>query len=268
LSSISFAQLNEEIDSIKLALVSTDISDSTRTDNYNRLGELLVFQSPDSAKKYLKLALNLATETGDDSKKAKSLLLQGAVYEGQSKYDSAIFFGEEAYQVFESIGDSIFMADALSNIGLAYEAKGLKEKGVSYHLQALRLFQAEEDLLGIGKTFNNLGILFKTMGKLNDAADYYKKASEVFSQMDFPFGKAALLNNAAGVQIILQQYDSAYYNAKEALAIFTEQQIEQHQPSALEIIGTALFYKNKIDQAIDTLSKATVSYTHLKLPTK
>ncbi|MEM9053431.1 MAG: tetratricopeptide repeat protein [Bacteroidota bacterium] len=249
----SNAQVDIEIDSLRSELLSPEIEDSTRVLYLNRLGELFVFQDPDSAKKYLTLAHDLATKIDDQSNQARSYLLRGSAYESQSMYDSAIYFANEAYQIYEDLSDTIFMGNALSNIGLAYEAKGLKEKGADYHLQSLELFIAKNDPLGMGKTYNNLGILFKTMGKLDEAASYYKKSAEAFSVLQYPFGEAALLNNAAGVQLLLEQYDTAYTNAKKALDIFIELDIEQFQPSALEIIGASLFKQGQTTSAIDTL---------------
>jgi tetratricopeptide (TPR) repeat protein len=241
----ALGQINPQIDSLKSLLADPEIQDSSRLVIHNKLGELLIYQDPDSAYFYLSKATSLSLLIQDSSNLARSYLLKAITFEGQSVYDSAIRLNMQAYNIYEALKDTIFMGNVKSNLGINYESIGNKEKGLTYHLDALRLFESTNHLLGIAKTYNNLGILYKTMDSLNKASEYYEKSAAIFQKMNYPFGQAALLNNAANVQYELGAYHSALITARKALQLFIENEIEQYQPASLEIIGSSLLQLNR-----------------------
>lgn len=249
------AQVDLQIDTLKQEL-DTIVDDSTLVITYNKLGELYIYNNPDSALKYLQLAGDKSISSGLYFEHAKSQLLMAIRWEGISEYDSALLYNDKAYRSFLELRDTVFMGNALSNIGLINEALGRKQEGLNYHLQALSLFQAANDSLGIAKTYNNLGILFKTLGDYRKASKYYQQSASIFAEMNYRFGQAALLNNAASAQLEYAAYDSALINSRAALDIYTQEGIDQYLPSALEVIGTAWYKLGEYEAAIDTLQLA------------
>ncbi len=258
-SALLQAQVGPQIDTLKKQL-PTLTDDSVLTATYNKLGELYIYQDPDSALYYLQLAKDEAATFDFDFEYAKAQLLMAIRWEGISAYDSALYYNQLAYQSFAALQDTVFMGNALSNMGLVYEALGRKQEGLTYHLDALALFQAANDSLGIAKTYNNLGILFKTLGNYQKASQYYQEAAALFAAMNYRFGQAALLNNAASAQLEYAAYDSALINARAALSLYVAEGIEQYQSAALEVIGTAWYKLEAWDNAIDTLQLALQLY--------
>jgi tetratricopeptide (TPR) repeat protein len=180
------------------------------------------------------LALNAATELGDQAGMAKSLHNIGAINQVSHKYAEALAKYEQSLKIKEELGDRAGLAKSLHQVGIIYQmigdyaaalekfgealkikeeigdragmARSFQQIGNIYYLkhdytaalekyeQSLKIKKKLGDRLGIANSFGQMGLVFKVTGKEADAFKYLYHALAIFNQLQSPDAKSVLKN--------------------------------------------------------------------------
>jgi two-component system, NarL family, sensor kinase len=166
------------LDSLKAAL-SQASSAEVKSDLYNSLFIETIKFSPDEAKNYAQLQINLAGKESLNKGLAQGLNNLSVYYNSQGKLDSASYFIE----------------------------------------QTILAYQKTKDLSGLGGAYLNLGNLNRQSGDFPAAISAYKKASSYFSQAGETSKYASAINGIGNAKRNLGELDSALFFYKTALDV-------------------------------------------------
>lgn len=145
---------------------------------------------------------------------AERSVTAGEVLRSQESYKQAIAKYQEAYQLYEEIGDTDGAALALLDIGKAnYFLLDMSEAIVNYE-KALRLFEASNTRLDQGVAVLYIGMAKLFLGLNTEALTYYERALDLFNNE----------NDQRYYSFALNEIGRAYYlqgDANKALEYYT-----------------------------------------------
>ncbi len=140
------------------------------------LGVVCLNQGEYSGKvRYSKEALNAALKMGNNFYKNLALNDISTGYYFQTKYDSALYYAQAAYDA--AIADTLpgQLRFVYTNLGAIYAEMGNNEEALEYINKSIAL-RPEEDSLAILGLYNNKVDLFGKLGQYDSAYYYFKKA--------------------------------------------------------------------------------------------
>lgn len=151
------------------------------------LGVVCLSQGEYSGKvRYSKEALKAALRMGNNFYKNMALVDISTGYYFMNRQDSALYYGQAAYEA--ALADSLprQLAVIYTNLGGIYSEKGEYEKALQYINKSINL-RSEKDTLAILGLYANKVNLFGNMGQYDSACYYFEKAittPELASQAD------------------------------------------------------------------------------------
>ncbi|WP_276374951.1 tetratricopeptide repeat-containing sensor histidine kinase [Chryseolinea sp. H1M3-3] len=212
----------ESIDSLKLALTTPDVSDTTeihllltismkyqgfqndsamayasaslkkadaiqytkgRADALLQIGRLK--RDQDNAAEALTemfTALKLYREINDQVQIANALNDISIIYANSGDYEKSLAYFKQALEIFRQMGDSKGESYALNNIGMIYQELNDDAMAKDYFLQSLKIKEKNHDIYGISRGYSNLGLLSENSKQWNEALQYYYKADSLYEK--------------------------------------------------------------------------------------
>ncbi|RLD54894.1 MAG: hypothetical protein DRJ05_13855, partial [Bacteroidetes bacterium] len=123
----------------------------------------------------------------------------------------SIFFGKEAIQLSQDLGDSAMLAYSYRYTGIGYKMNGLYDEALDYYFKSLKILQAIGNTKSIAKAQISIGNIYGEFGRYEDAKAYLKKALTT-AQKEKDSGMMARTFMALGIIFHRNsEYDSAYY---------------------------------------------------------
>ncbi len=135
----------------------------------------------DSARKHLRIAINIYSNLKKNAKIAYLDKLVGISYAMQGNTDSAGLYMTKSLEYYKSMNDSLHIAFSYNNLGLMYTQNGKHKKGMEYLILSLKIKNKlknkyEGSKLKIGSTQENIGIAFQYLRNFRKAKEYYNMA--------------------------------------------------------------------------------------------
>ena len=244
----------ENVDSLVIKLKFE--TDTLKIINYNsRIGNEIIYASPDSAKKFISKAFILAKRINNDTLIYQTTVDMGNVYESKGKLDSAIHFYNIYYNLVKKVKDSLLIASAYNNLGNAYYYKSNYPSSLKYYQKALAIYKYTKDTLYIGLTYHNIGMVHQDMGNAETAFNYYTKAEAIFINKNDTGLLATCYNSLASIYID-DDYDKSMKYYRKSLALFNNIRDSVGVCMVYANIGDVKNDNNEIDSAIYYIEKA------------
>ncbi len=240
-------------DSLHSALDTTEV-DSVRlelmielADHYSRMDE------NDSAARYYRDAISLATEIVDPFKRAVTLDKLGTHVRRTGLYDQSLEYHEQALDIFKELDDKHMLSSVYNHIGVVYRRKTEDNLALKYHLMALRIAEETSDLRNISYASNSIGIIYTYQKDYEEALNYFNRALSIAEKRNNATGIAINYNSIAWVYELNQQYDSAI--------VYYEKSLEVNKQSDNKK-GVAICYNDlgKLYRTIGQYDKSLVYY--------
>ena len=202
-------------DSLKTVL-NTSISSEEKLGIAYEIAKLTLFNKPDTATKYLFLALEDSAQNSWSINLANCLNAIGIYYFYRSQYDSTIYYSSRSLNIFIHNGDTASSIKPQKNIALAQRSKGdyklaltsffkilafyktiknsskiaatLNDIGntysyleddrqaIKYQYEALTYLESETNHRLEGNIYNSFGFIYNNLGKVDSAIMYYEKS--------------------------------------------------------------------------------------------
>lgn len=213
--------------------------------------EELSLNLPDSSFYYASKALNLCNtilkvNPGNiqaSGTKGRALNLIVFHYFNQSKTDTALSLGMEAFQLLLKDGDLKNTSSACSNIAAIYENNGRITESETFFKKSLYYAEKAKDSMGIADSYNSLAYLNQRLGNIVKAINYFQRALDLQKHIHDTVGYATTLFNM-GVTLSQQGEDSISTKyVKDAVRAFVEIGDKQAECNALYHLAT--FNKNE-----------------------
>lgn len=172
-----YAKYYEDTAAARLhALLETELSDSARTEVLYQLGDRLLKQEPEKARKYLERSLQLAT-LWNNSRQLKQILERlGVYYKDKGKMGIALSYQLKVLKLSEEQNDSFRMAIACNNVGIIYKTLHNYNKALEYYSRSNMICEKMGKVQGYIMTLNNLGTVYSDQHLYDKAIPYFDKA--------------------------------------------------------------------------------------------
>ncbi len=246
---------NTKIDSLQ-SVLSQEISDIDRVNTYNLLAFHTYRILPDTAKSYARRAMQLSSETNNDTGKAKSHNSFGFIAFSRGEYDSARWHYEQFYLISQATQDSVSMANALNNLGILNRNQGQLNEALTSYEQSLAIRKAIGSETGLGPMYNNLGLLHTNLGNYREGMDYYLRAIEAKRKPDRMTGRAMAYINLANLKKLLEDYEGSQDAFQKAFSIYQEYNDKKGMAISFHSIAKTLTMQGQLPEAFAYYKKS------------
>lgn len=280
------------IDSL-ISRLNEQVLDTLKIETTNNIVNYYMYRSPDKAKEYANLELQLSNELNYDKGISLAYYQLGIVHNNLDNLDSAKYYYNLSLDIAERIENKVHIsqarrglailefsqgnlnkADSINNtdldftikqkdtIGtaLAYDFKGTINQNKGYHsialtnvLKGLKLFEILQDSIRIADSYNHLATLEHNLENHQMAIDYNKKALAIYEDYNDTYYQAQALNDI-GVMY------KALKNEKEALNYFYKSILKSQsakvpalEAATLTNMGSTYIQMNEYQKAIEYL---------------
>ena len=206
----------------------------------NALGIIERLGSDRQAVAYLRQALALFREIGDQFGIACSLTIMGSCDWRQGRYRQAARHRRQALVLFREIGDAPGEAQVLLGLGLAEAQQGHYPAAADHFRQAHACYTELGDQHGRAHALGNLGLIDGQLGRYPEAAARLQQALALFLEVKDRNGTAGMLTGLGRLACHLGRYAEAARHHRQALALVRETGKRTGEAQALNGLGEVL----------------------------
>ncbi len=291
---IGMAQDNIGIDDFYKKI--SNLPDSEKVDKYIDYGQKVLRKDPTISIKLWEKGLSLSKK--NDIKQKEGILFKkiGIAYYYLSKYDTALYYYNEAIKIFEKVNNFKEEANSLKNIGIIYLMQGNFNKAIEYYNKALKIFEKANDKkglagtylgmsglnfsignyskalafahkalkyyqdindsLGIAKSYGNIGNIHADQENFAQALRYYRSSLKYLDLLGDKFGVAKTESNIGSIYNDIKAYKKAIPEFEKAITIFLELGNDAGLADAYSNLGKSYENLGKYNKALDYYLKA------------
>ena len=164
------------------------------------------------------------TENRIQDKKVKPSLYNtiGTVFKLKGFYDVALYYFQNAYNMFKESGNKSGEGAALNNLSLIYKAQGDYKLALKYLEQNLILYKNIGDRNREGGTLNNIGQIFHALGEYEIAIKYLERSLHISQEIGDKPSEGATLNNLSQIYRVMGDSETALKYLRNSLMIWKE----------------------------------------------
>ena len=201
--------------------------------------------------------LNQYINTSRDSSDFGSVYIcQGLLYGMQSKYDSSIYYYENAIRIFEKTGNNRQLGTCYSNIAIGYQQKANFPMALSYYQKALELAEARKDEIQQAYALVNIANVYNNMGDFARAESTYLKDIELAKKNMLKNVELYVYTNLSTMYIDQNNWQKSYEFAMQAAELGRETGDQGIEAASLSKAATSLSNLNEPEKALATAGKA------------
>ena len=216
------------------------------------------FVDSDSAIYYGDKAYNLAQQLNDQIGIAQSLNDLGIIYIDHGRYDDAINNFNNALEIRLTLNDSSGLASLYNKIGIVLQKQGKLKEALDFQLNALEIYEGLNHELWIAYSMNNIAIINFNIGNLQTSLEYHKKGLELRKRLNDDYGVAGSYGNIANVLFALGDTNAAISNYKDALEICRKIENKEAESVQLTNLGAMYIAKSQYNKALKYLEASLV----------
>lgn len=97
----------------------------------------------------------------------------------EGKYEEAIFFYQQAFQIDQETGSIPRQSSSLNNLGRIYVDWGKYETGLDYYFRSVALLDTAADRPTLSVRYNNIGMVNQLMGRHREAIRWIERAKAI-----------------------------------------------------------------------------------------
>jgi len=164
-------------------LVSVAKNDSLKLDALNKLSFYFVWSNPDSALKYIQIALLKARQLNFPDLEVRALMNSSMYSTIVGDYSQALNYSYSAYRIAEKLENKRALSRVYISLALAYRDQGEFEHAIQYAKESYQINRAHfvEDSLMRINMLSHIGSVFEKFNQLDSALFYINKAYETDS---------------------------------------------------------------------------------------
>lgn len=167
-----------------------------------------------------------------------------------SKPDSALWYGEQEYNLAKKLGWKREMARVLSRIGTAHYVKGNTVIALGKFEQCLELRLTLNDPYLVAMTYNNIASTYSELGYYKKSLKHFELALALQDSIKRPQVKLSVLQNIALIYMGIEEFDIALKYLNETIEI--AQKVEDYDlTSSLANIAIIHQQRNEHIKAMD-----------------
>ena len=182
-------------------------------------------------------AFVIAEAAGNRRRMASLLNNMGVISLANSNYPKALDLYQQALVIKEELGDPGSISSTLGNMGSIYLNLKDYDKAKDHYERSLALKIEASDKSGEAIMRNNLGLLGVETGDLELALYHYRLSNAINEALGQKCAATYPLSGLADTHLAMEQYDSALYYGKAALAFVRECEDKEQLSVTQGILG-------------------------------
>lgn len=164
-------------------------------------------------------AENLARNAGENLELAKALWTQGSAHYRLGESQAALSLGEQSLAISTELNDRNEMARSLNLLGAAHYVSGRYEKAENCWENALKIFQELGDRQRGMDLLSNLGVIADARGDYKTAYQRYDGSLTIAREIGHKDGEISSLTNRGGEQVALRNFEAAEADLRKAIEL-------------------------------------------------
>jgi len=205
---------------------------------------------------YLRQALTIAREIGDQRSESTHLNYLGRAYRNLGQYKQSIDCLQKALAITRRIDDRRSEGSHLMNLGRAYRNLEQYERAIDYFQQALLIARETGDRRGESDDLDNLGRAYAELGQYERAIEFYQKALAIAQGIGDKKLECIFLGDLGIARRTLGRHKQAIKNHQQALAIAGEIGYRRGEGARLGNLGRAYADLGQVERAIKLYEEA------------
>ena len=211
---------------------------------HNRLG------NTPQALTYCYQAEGIALKENDATRQALVYKTLGNTHVTSGEYRKALINYEKSLALFFELNDTLGQITVLNNMCHTFHLSDHLDESLRTGLEGLDLYEAHYQTEAVPKrvyayNLNNVGIAYLKQGDFETAVSYFEKATDLFRQESDLYGEIYSLRGLAQVKMHRQQYEEAFTQFNQALALAQQSEI------AVELVQCHLALANAYKEIND-----------------
>jgi CHAT domain-containing protein/Tfp pilus assembly protein PilF len=196
-------------------------------------------------------------QTSDALKEEAARLVDRAFEQAQTgQFELALQSWQQAFSIYQKMGDRNSQGGILNSIGLAYRTLGQYQKALESLQQALSLLNDVGDRGGVGTTLSNMGLVYSSMGQYSQALKVYQQALVIKQEFDDRRAQGTILNNIGTVYRNLRDYQNALSSYQQALTLLKSVYDKAGEGTTLNNIGGIYDSLGQYTKALEVYQQA------------
>jgi serine phosphatase RsbU (regulator of sigma subunit) len=252
-----------------MKVVNGSDEDTVKIKAFIDLGNLYIYNLPDTALLYYEKALEISEQIESFRLQANSRRNIGMVRENQGMYDQAIeeYFAALAY--YEKTGNKQGIASCYNDIAIIHYFQGSYEPCMEYLTRSFEIKKELGDTLGMANYYTNMSSLNDVQGNYQEALNFSQKAIDLFKELDDKEGIAVGYGNIGTIHYNLGNYRISLDNHLKSVEMHQEIKNKDGMAHSLSnVAGVYLIMADSVarteSQRRDYLNQA-ISYGHRSL---
>ncbi len=223
---------------------------------YSDIAEYLIYNNPDSSRKYINKALKINKEYGNDSILINLYGTLGYSYELVGNLEKA----ENTYNKILKIAlvnkdtDGVFFG--YSSIGGVNYYKGKYNESLKNYHKALKIAEQINDSFLLGQMYHNIGMVHDDIGNVERGFSYYNKALKIFKVINIPEWLGVCYNSLASVYVLKKDYKKGLEFYKKSIIYFKKANDSNGEGMVYANIGELKLKTKQINEAEEYFLKS------------
>ncbi|MEO7992303.1 MAG: tetratricopeptide repeat protein [Chryseolinea sp.] len=250
LSFLCTISLAQKADSLKSVLLKTK-ADTSKTILLSALADVLTKSNPQQAVENARAGLKLAKKIGFDKGIFENAFSLASAFQGQSAFDSAVFYFHIALITAEKREDQSGQAEVCSGLGHSFMRKSQMDSSRYYLDKGLALAKQIKNYRVEAGIYNNYGNVFIEESNYQKALDYFVQAAKLYENpLADDYGQALALSNIGNIEYRLGNYDQALDYAWQSMTIAKRRNFTPEIGYAHKLLGRIFRKQKKYDSAL------------------
>ncbi len=253
----------QKADSIKSVLLKTK-SDTSKTILLSALADVLTKSNPQQAIENAQAGLTLAKKIGFDKGIFENAFSLANAFQGQSSFDSAVFYFHRALSITEKREDQLGQAEICSGLGHSFMRKSQMDSSRYFLDKGLALAKQSKNYRVEAGIYNNYGNVFLEESNYQKALEYFVQAAKLYENpLADDHGQALALSNIGNIEYRLGNYGQALDYAWQSMTIAKRRNFTPEMGYAHKLLGRIYRKQKKYDSALVEYKQAQKLYLTL-----
>lgn len=234
------AQTNTTKDSL-LQLIVKAKEDSSGVELYLKAGAAIENNDPGKAGDYYRKAKTISEKIKYSKGLIKSIIYYSSVMNVTGKYDSGIYFNQQALDLSRIAKDTFLIGVALLNIGIAHQQMSNSEEAIPYFLEGIKLIEKSADPKNKNMQMQLNGVLqvlYNERAQYDQSISFGEKARVLANELRDQLSLSQILINLSISYREKKMLLQAERLAKEGLQIAIEEKDKRVEAGGLLAVAS------------------------------
>jgi signal transduction histidine kinase len=234
------AQSNATKDSLMQLIIKAK-EDSSGVELYLKAGAAIENNDPAKAGDYYKKARVISEKIKYSKGVIKSIIYYSSVMNVTGKYDSGIYFNQQALDLSRIEKDTFLIGVSLLNIGIAHQQMSNSEEAIPYFMEGTKLIEKSADPKNknIQMQLNGvLQVLYNDRAQYDEAISFGEKARLLAKELKDQLSLCQILLNLSFAYREKKMLQQAEKLAKEGLQIAIEEKDKRYEAGGLLAVAS------------------------------